>query len=211
MLQQMHTLAKRLDPFKLCPFSFYFWFLIEPYNAIGVSISSHKDVDVHWRQQMEPNETIYLIFDILKLQLPFPLTLLLLFSGSGLVIMDGVFRLLESAAGNYADNTGKPALRSLAPFKLLPKMSIYFPVIDSYTSIGFLTIDFRHLEISIKQVMEPNETIVSLIRFIDVYAPFPLQLSVMILSVGLFITGQINNLITKTGEDLLRELNYSTN
>lgn len=129
MLQQMHTLAKRLDPFKLCPFSFYFWFLIEPYNAIGVSISSHKDVDVHWRQQMEPNETIYLIFDILKLQLPFPLTLLLLFSGSGLVIMDGVFRLLESAAGNYADNTGKPALRSLAPFKLLPKMSIYFPVI----------------------------------------------------------------------------------
>lgn len=201
-LKQIHTWLKRLDPFKLCPFSIFFWFRIEPYNAIGVSILSLKDVGVYWRQQMEPNETIFLVFNILRLKPPFPLTLLLLFSGAGLVIMDDFASLLKTAAGHYSDNVNKPAHLSLDPFKLLPKMSIFYPVIDGYTSIGFLTIDIRHIEISLKQVMEPNETIISLIRFIDVYTPFPLQLSVMMLSIGLFIAGHLNNLFTEMRKDL---------
>lgn len=82
-------------------------------------------------------------------------------------------------------------LHYLDPFNLTPRMSIYYPVYDDHTSLGFLTIDFRHVEISVKQSLEPSETILSLIRFLDVYAPFPLQVAVMLLSIGLFITGEI--------------------
>lgn len=205
----MRRFASRIDPFKLCPFSILFWFLIEPYNAIGISIRSLREVSVFWRQQIEPNQTVYLLFNLLNFRLPFPLTLLLLFSASGLVIMDGVNILLSAKTKtiNELEIVEDPKyfmstfLQSPGPSNLLPKMSIYFPVYDSYTSIGFLTIDFRHIEFSIKQALVPDENIYSIIRFIDLYTPFPNQIAVMILSVGLFLSGQINTLLQLMCED----------
>lgn len=206
VLQQMGSLAKNLDPFNLCPFSLYFWFLIEPYNAIGVALFSLTDVRVFWRQQIEPNETIYLMFNIFRVRSPFPLTLLILFSGAGLVILEGVIMLLNNSELENPEDSQN--LQSQFINNLLPKMSIYHPVLDGYTSIGFLTIDFRHIEISLKQLLEPNETLFSLVRFIDIYSPFTLQLAVIILSVGLFVTGHIYNLLTATQEEILKGLNH---
>lgn len=206
----------KLDPFNLCPRSIIFWFLIEPYNAIGINMLGLNKVFVIWRQQMEPNETIYLMFRILELNPPFPLTLLLMFSALGLVISDEAYRLLltsQQGNGNMSTTCENPIKRLSCseqqkeietdnkqeyqtldyrdPFILTPKMSIYYPVYDDRTSLGFLSIDFQHVELSVKQALEPSETIFSLIRFSDIYAPFPLQVAVMLLSIGLFITGEI--------------------
>lgn len=201
ILTQIKRFVSQINPFKLCPFSIYFWFLIEPYNAIGVSIMSLKEVRLFWRQQMEPNETVYLMFNLLSLRLPFPLTMLVLFSASGLVILDGINKLFQSSESNPSNEPERT--KELSPTNLLPKMSIYFPVINGFTSIGFLTIDFRHIEMSVKQVLEPNETIFSLIRFIDLYSPYPMQLAVMVLAMGLFLTGHISNLIQEKVSNIL--------
>jgi hypothetical protein len=191
-------LANKLDPFNLCPRSIMFWFLIPPYSAIGVNILGLQKVVINWRQQIEPNETIYLFFRILELKPPFPLTLLLMFSGLGLVISDAAYRLIQATLLDNGDDLNttceqvqQTLVHSLDPFNLTPRMSLFFPIIDDHTSLGFLTIDFRHVEFSVKQALEPSENIQSLIRFLDLYTPFPLQVAIMLLSVGLFLTGRI--------------------
>lgn len=205
VLNQMRILiADKLNPFNVCPRSIYFWFLIQPYNAIGISILGLREVGVHWRQQIEPNETVYLLFKVIDLKPPFPLTLLLMFSALGLIITDGANRLIQTARlefvnqpeeriGTTEEQEPQGILYSRNSFSLTPRMSIYFPIFHNLISLGFLTIDMRHLEISIEQVLEPNETILSIIRFLDLNSPFPLQLAVLFLSVGLFLTGQIYN------------------
>jgi len=173
--------------------------LIPPYNAIGITILALDQVVVYWRQQIEPNETVFVSFKILEFNTPFPLTLLVMFAALGLVITDASNNIIEATRSEYKGCLEKSLtveqnqtfVKSFDPFKLTPRMSIYFPVLDNHTTIGFLTIDFQHVELSIKQSLEPNETIVSLFRFLDLSAPFPLQVAVMILSVGLFMTGKI--------------------
>ncbi|TGE30958.1 hypothetical protein E4K68_19995 [Desulfosporosinus sp. Sb-LF] len=197
--------SNKLNPFTLCPQSIIFWFLVPPYSAIGITILGLDQVVLFWRQQIEPNETVYVSFKMLEFNPPFPLTLFVMFAAFGLVITDASYNIIEATGSEYEDKLKKieftnlekdieknqTFVRSFDPFKLTPRMSIYFPVLDNHTTIGFLTIDFRHVELSIKQSLEPNETIVSLIRFLDLSAPFPLQVAVMMLSVGLFMTGKI--------------------
>ena len=199
LAQLRKQFSNNLNPFNLCPQSLIFWFLIPPYNAIGITILALDQVVVYWRQQIEPNETVFVSFKILEFNTPFPLTLLVMFAALGLVITDASNNIIEATRSEYKGCLEKSLtveqnqtfVKSFDPFKLTPRMSIYFPVLDNHTTIGFLTIDFQHVELSIKQSLEPNETIVSLFRFLDLSAPFPLQVAVMILSVGLFMTGKI--------------------
>lgn len=193
MLKQTRMFfVNRLNPYNLCPNSIFFWFQVYPYNTLGISILGLREVGVYWRQQIEPNETIFLSFKILDIKPPFPLTLLLLFSAFGLVIVDGANILRQSAGSEFEhEQTNNEFLHSFDLFRLTPRISIFFPVFSNHTSLGFLTIDFKQLQLSVKQSLEPNETIISLIRFMNLYTPFPLQLIVMLLSVGLFMTGEI--------------------
>lgn len=181
----------RLDPFRLCPITIFFWFIIPPYGAIGIRLRDLNEVAIFWRQQIEPNETLYLLFQITQFKLPFPLTLLVMFSSLGLVITDGANRLLQEIQTAIDEKNQDAQAKALDPFRLTPRLSIYYPILDDHVELGFLTIDFRHVEISLKQVMEPNGTVVSLIRFLDLYTPYPLQIMVMSLSFGLFIANSI--------------------
>lgn len=221
MLEQMRKqFANKLNPFNMCPRSIIFWFLIPPYSAIGITILGLRHVTVNWRQQIEPNETVFVSFKILELRTPFPLTLFVMFAAFGLVITGSSHRIIEATRAIYEDKLKKievvdleqeipktvseqknqTFVKSLDPFMLTPRMSIYFPVHDYHTSIGFLTIDFQHVALSIRQSLEPNETIASLIRFLDLSTPFPVQVAVMLLSVGLFITGKIYEFVQETHE-----------
>lgn len=175
-------IKKQLDPFNLCPGSLFFWFLVPPFQAIGISILGLNEVGIYWRQQVDPNQTTYLGFKLFDLQTPMPLTMLTLFSCLGLVITHSANNLIE-------------AVPAESPFNLTPRLSIFFPVFNAHTQLGFITIDFRHVEISLKQTIEPNETIITLFRFLDLYSPFPLQAWVLILVIGLFLTGKIGKQI----------------
>lgn len=215
--------ASKFNPFKLCPDTVIFWFFVRPYRAIGLAMRDLQNVQIFWRQQMEPNETIYLQFKVLEIKTPYSLNLLAAFASLALVIVDAAYRVfevfeeqkdqkqriqdLESSNLSYEpidleeiitheviNDHSRSQNSQLNPFNLTPRMSIYFPVYDHHTSIGFLTIDFRHVELSIKQSLEPNDNIVSLIRFLDLFSPFPLQIAVMVLSFGLFMNGAIYKL-----------------
>lgn len=201
----------RLDPFNLCPRTLLFWYFIPPYRAIGISILGLQEIAVYVRQQIEPNQTIYLMFRILELRPPIPLTLLIMFASLGLVLTDGANKVVQAVRSEYENIVPRDesVTPSFNPFHLTPRMSIYFPILDDHTSIGFLTIDLRHVEISIKQSLEPNENIKSLIRFIDIYAPFPLQIGIMLLSVGLFLCGIIFRFILNLDQELLDEIRHS--
>lgn len=224
-----------LNPFNLCPSSLVFWLIIPPFGAFGISLLGLNEIVIYWRQQIEPNETTYLMFKMLGLELPLPLTLLLAFSLLGLTIADGVNTLLQTVREEFVNEMEKVGeaieglsssmidlneraeeaiteeehqalVRQISPFRLAPRLSIYFPVYDNHTSIGFLTIDFAHSELSIKQSLEPNDCILSLIRFMDFHAPFPLQVGVLLLSVGLFFTGNIYKYGQSMREEILSEV-----
>lgn len=203
----------RLDPFNLCPSTIIFWYFIPPYRAIGISILDLQRITVLGRQQVEPNGTIFLLFRISELKPPIPLTLLIMFASLGLVLTDGANKIVQAVRSEYENiiPTDESVTPSLNPFNLTPRMSIYFPIIDDHTSIGFLTIDLRHVEISIKQSLEPNGNIKSLIRFIDLYEPFPLQIGIMFLTVGLFLCGIIYSFILSQNQELLDELRADYN
>ena len=179
----------RLDPLHLCPDSITFWFFIPPYTAIGISVLGLNKISIYLRQQVEPNETIYLFFKMFDLRPPIPLTILTLFISIGFVITDAFYRVIEVFDEN--NELIREHIRWLNPFNLTSRMSVFFPVYDNHTSIGFLTIDFRHIEISLRQSLEPNDNIYSLIRFLDIYSVFPLQVASMFLAIGLFLTGII--------------------
>lgn len=235
-LKQMRKwFANRLNPFNLCPQAVVFWLLIPPFNAIGITVLGLREVGVFWRQQMEPNETVFTLFKIILFRPPFPLTLLIFFSGLGLVIADGANRLVEAFRMEHeeeelkldeiiedlsdsvidlqqkmeetiAKEKHKKLLQLLNPFNLTARMSVYFPIYDNHTTLGLFLADFRHTEFSIKQSLEPNETVQSLIRFLDLYAPFPLTISVMLLGVGLFLTGKIYEYGQETREEIIRQV-----
>ena len=230
--------ARNLDPFNLCPRTIMIWLLVRPYNAIGISLIGLREIAVYWRQQMEPNETIFLLFKIVDWQVPFPIMLLITFATIGLVVTDGANRLvkatqmqveefinkmkdnldgLSDAVENLPESLEKKIMgeeqkklkKFLDPFNLTPRMSVYFPIYNYHTTLGVLLMDFRHIELSLKQSLEPNETLVSLIRIIDVYSPFPLPIMVMLFSIGLFFVGKIQDLNQATREDILSEVKRS--
>lgn len=221
MLEQTRKqFSNKLNPFNLCPRAINFWFLVPPYSAVGIVIRDLGRVTVDWRQQIDPNETVFVTFRILELRTPFPLTLFVMFAAFSLVIADSSYRIIEATRIIYEDKLKKiedvnseqeiqktvsepknqTLVKSLDPFMLTPRMSIYFPVYENHTSIGFHAIDFQHVEFSVKQSLEPNETVTSRIRFLDLYTPFPLQVAVMLLSVGLFLTGKICEFVQETHE-----------
>ncbi|EGW36937.1 hypothetical protein DOT_5127 [Desulfosporosinus sp. OT] len=70
--------SNKLNPFNLCPESIIFWFSVPPYSAIGITILGLDQVEVFWRQQIEPNETVFVSFKIQEFKPPFPLTLLVM-------------------------------------------------------------------------------------------------------------------------------------
>jgi len=223
MQHTQKLIARKIDPFQLCPPTIIFWLIVPPFNAIGVSIEGLRRIAIDWRQQLEPNQTVYLDFKLLAFNSPFALTLLVTFALFAITIVDGAYRVVQAiklesenrlkrfgeSIDNFSDvptalkatikefvdeEKSKNTVSSLEPFNLTPRMSVFFPVNDNHTSIGFLTIDFRHVEISVKQSLDPNDTIISLIRFLDLYSPFPLQIAAMLLSLGLFINGKIYEL-----------------
>lgn len=202
--------SNRLDPFNLCPRAMLFWYFIPPYRAIGISIIDLQRIAIYWRQQVEPNQTLFLMFKLLEFKSPIPLTLLVMFASLGLVITDGANKVVRAVRSEYENvvQEDESVIPSLDPFHLTPRMSIYYPILDDHTSIGFLTIDLRHAEISIKQSLEPNENIKSLIRFVDVYSPFPIQLGIMFLSVGLFLAGIIYKFILNLNSELIDDAKH---
>ena len=232
--QKRKWFSKKLNPFNLCPNLLTYWIIIYPYSAIGITISDLRTVTIYWRQQIEPNETSYLNFQVIEIKPPFSLTLLILFSALGVTLADAANRVLETVRMEH-ENEGKkveeplddlansdeklpekitqtvteekdPTLVSLLdPFRLTPRLSVFFPI-TQYTSMGFLTIDFKHIEYSVAQWMEPNGTIECIFRFLDIYAPFPLQIATMSLSVGLFVTGIIYKYGLETREEIINEL-----
>lgn len=233
--------TRKLNPFNLCPRTIMIWLLIRPYNAIGINLIGLRKIAIFWRQQMEPNETIFLLFRVIDLHIPFPLMLLITFGSLGLVITDGANRLLKAAQMQFEEtitkirkdvdgladtldelqesldnliniNTEedhKKTINRLDPFNLTTRMSVYLPIYNYQTTLGILLMDFRHLEISIKQSLEPNETLFSLIRFIDVYSPFPLPIMVMLLLVGLFFVGKIQDLNHAEREEIISKVKRS--
>lgn len=195
--------SKRLNPFNLCPNSLTYWFIVPPYTAIGIVISDLNTISIIWRQQIDPNETSYLTFKVLEIRPPFPLTLLILFSAFGITIADAAYRVLEAVQTEQTyefkrveesldglsnsnidlkeaieqtitEEKKRTLLNLLDPFRLTPRLSVFFPI-NQYTSMGFLTIDFRHIEYSVAQSMDPNGNIECIFRFLDIYSPFPLQ------------------------------------
>jgi len=95
--QQRIMIAKNLNPFNICPSSVTFWFPITKFVSLGVTVSSLQRIIITIRQQIEPHRTIFLSFRILQLKIPFPLTLLTMFSSLGLWVNGAVNKLLENA------------------------------------------------------------------------------------------------------------------
>ncbi|TGE33380.1 hypothetical protein [Desulfosporosinus sp. Sb-LF] len=239
ILQHVRKLySQSLNPFYLCPESILVWLIIPPHNAIGISLLGLRKIAIYWRQQIEPNETIFLLFKIIDLHVPFPVMLFIMFASIGLIITDGANRLVKAAQmqseeilGDIKETLNKlsdvtedfqqsietlktlkntqRARQLLDPFNITPRMSVFFPIYDNHTTLGILLIDFRHLEVTLKQSLEPNETIVGLIRSVDIYSPFPLPIMVMLLSMGLFLVSKIQELNQATREEVLSDVKRS--
>lgn len=79
------------------------------------------------------------------------MTLLIMFASLGLVLTDGANKVVQAVRSEYENIVPRDesVTPSFNPFHLTPRMSIYFPILDDHASIGFLTIDLRHVEISI--------------------------------------------------------------
>ncbi|WP_242966891.1 hypothetical protein [Desulfosporosinus sp. FKA] len=124
-------------------------------------------------------------FMMIELKPPYSMTLLATYASLALVIIDAANRVFEVFAGQNnqkqmitdIDSSNlsleptelKEIIKQevvkehsysrssrLEPFSLTPRMSIYYPVYDHHTSVGFLTIDFRHVELSVKQSLSPT-------------------------------------------------------
>ncbi|MDP4161444.1 MAG: hypothetical protein Q8911_17090, partial [Bacillota bacterium] len=100
-------LAGKLNPFNLCPRSVTFWYVVPPYNAVGVTVAGFNKVVVYWRQLVEPNETAYLAFKLLNLRTPFPLTLLVFFTSLGLLIGGTTYGIYQTVNALSTENAQK--------------------------------------------------------------------------------------------------------
>lgn len=95
--QQRRFIAKNLNPFNLCPVSVTFWFPITGNLRLGVPVSNLERIGISIRQRLVPNDLIHLAIKIIQLRIPFPLTLLTIFSSLGLWINGAVNKLINNA------------------------------------------------------------------------------------------------------------------
>jgi len=246
--QQRKFIAKNLNPFNSCPGSVTFWFPIIQYVYIGVTVSSFKKILIVIRQQIEPNEIISLNMTILRFQLPYPLTLLMIFSSLGLWVNGAVNKIIENAITQLMNDQEKhlsnleeridslcqdiplddPSLlppdvqekavealaeennrrirQALNPFNLNPRMTVSLPIFGAHTRINLGFTDFQRIAISIKQFLEPQDVIYTLIRFIELKVPFPLTILALFLSIGLFINGSVNEFEQGTRNGIMNEV-----
>ena len=199
---------KQFDPFSLCPKTIMFWFLIPPYRAIGISIEGLQEISIYGRQQIEPNELIYVLFRILHFKTPIPLTLLTLFTSLGYAMIGAGNKLIQALRSKY--ETIVPSDESVTPsldlFSMYPRLSIYYPVINGSLSLGFLAIDEQHAMVSVKQSLEPNKNIFSIVRFLDFYGPYTIMNLIVMLSIALFFCGIIAKYNQKLRQDIINEI-----
>lgn len=246
--QQRKFITKNLNPFNSCPGSVTFWFPIIQYVHIGVTVSSFNKIIIVIRQQIEPNEIISLNFTILRFQLPYPLTLLMIFSSLGLWVNGAVNKIIENAitqlmndqdkhlsnleeridslcqdipledpsllppdvqekaAEALAEENNRRIRQALNPFNLNPRMTVSLPIFGTHTRINLGFADFQRIAISIKQFLEPQDVIYTLIRFIELNVPFPLTILALFLSIGLFINGCVNEFEQGTRNGIMNEV-----
>lgn len=203
--QQRKFIVKNLNPFNICPSSVTFWFPMTEYVYIGVTVDSLQRIIISIRQQIEPNRTVFLSIRIIHLQIPFPLTLLTLFSSLGLWVNGALHKLLETEIiqlmneqkehlNNIEEmpDVQKKAWEILSPFSLSPSMTVIFPIYKTHTTLNLTFMDLQRIAISNRQFLEPQHIIYTLIRFIELRVPFSLTILVLFLAIGLFINGSIN-------------------
>lgn len=95
--QQRKFYARVLNPLNLTPLSATFWFPVIPSFAIGVSVTSLREIDIYVRQAMDPTfANIFSAVLILKLHVPSPLALLILAASLGLLLTGKINKLLEA-------------------------------------------------------------------------------------------------------------------
>lgn len=96
-VQQRKLYARILNPFFLSPISVTFWFPVVPSLAIGVSVTSLREIDIYIRQAVEPTfANIFSAFIILEFHVPPPLAFLTLASCWGLFFTDKINKLLQT-------------------------------------------------------------------------------------------------------------------
>ena len=95
--QQRKFIANNLNPFNMCPISMTFWFPITQNTKVGVPVSNLERIGITIRQRLLPNDLIHLAIRIIRLRIPFPLTLLIMFSSLGLWINGAVNKLIDNA------------------------------------------------------------------------------------------------------------------
>lgn len=234
--QQRKFIVKNLNPFNICPRSVTFWFPITKFVSVGMTVSSLQRIIIVIRQQIEPNRTIFLSIRILQLKIPFPLTLLTMFSSFGLWVNGAVNNLLENATTQlmneqdirlnnleeqiqslFPDIAPEPSLlppdipenvwESLNPFNLSPSMTVNFPIYKTHTSFNLTFMNLQRIAISIRQILEPQDIIYTLIRFIELRVPFPLSILALFLSIGLIINGSVNEFEQGTRNGIMTEVN----
>ena len=227
---------KKFNPFNLCPSSITFWFPITKFVFIGMTVSSFQRIIITIRQQIEPNRTIFINIRIVQLKIPFPLTLLTMFSSLGLWVNGAVNKLLENATTQLMNeqeerlnnleekiqslftdiapelslltpDVQEKARETLNPFNLSPSMTVTFPIYKTHTSLNVSFMDFQRIAISNRQFLEPQDIIYTLIRFIELKVPFPLTILAVFLSIGLFINGSINEFEQGTRNGIMNQVN----
>lgn len=236
--QQRKFYAKILNPFNLYPLSVTFWFPVIPSLAIGVSVTSLREVDIYIRQAMDPTfANIFSAFIILEFHVPFSLALLTLASCLGLYFTGKINKLLETLKNQLipeqeerfqaseeeldlegkrletiAEEKDKSIIEALNPFKLAPaSMSIFFPVFLDHTAIGIVFHDLDYLGISVLQAIEPNDKIYSIFRFIHAQVPFTLTLLILFFAINLFLSGEVNKVEQEAREEAINKVKERIN
>lgn len=121
--------------------------------------------------------------------------------------LDGI---KEKILETIAEEKRKSMVEALNPFILSPRaISVFFPIYQKHTAIGVVFHDLDYMGIGILQALEPNDKIYSIIRFIHVQVPFALELLVMFLAIGLFLSGGVNKVEQGAREEVIDEVRES--
>lgn len=97
-------------------------------------------------------------------------------------------------------------LQVINPFNLCPRITLKIPIFKRHLALGVNFMDLQRMAISIRQALEPTDNIFSTIRFIELRVPFPLAISVLFLSVGLFLNCGVNEFEQETRDGILNEV-----
>lgn len=111
-------------------------------------------------------------------------------------------KILES----IAQEKKRQILQAINPFKLCPRVTLYFPVLEKHVAIGVNFMDLQQMSISIRQSLEPSDIITSSIRIIELKVPFTLAILSLFLSVGLFLNGSVNEFEGQTREGIVNRV-----